>query len=97
MAIPTAVGRNALVAGPLILMGLIVALWYGTARMSASLTGKGDRWTQLEARRDQILNRLATLDNQFENQVLTPGEYQRQRELEKRRLRRISLLLGGKK
>jgi len=95
--IPTAVGRNALVAGPLILMGLVLVLWYAATHMlGATLPGKGKRTAELKARRNLLVSQLATLDNQFENQALARTDYRRQRELGMSQLRRISMLLSRK-
>jgi hypothetical protein len=97
IAIPNAVSRNALVAGPLILMGLVLILWVGANRMlEPSPTAGGRGKAELKARRDELLTHLARLEDQFENQGLARSEYHRQRDLGKRRLRRISMLLDRK-
>jgi hypothetical protein len=51
------------------------------------------RAKELLHRREQLLNYMANLDNRFENQTVDRREYLRHRELGKRQLRRISLLL----
>ena len=91
--IPTSVGQNALVIGPLLLMGMIVALWYAFNQIQARSPNSDLRTKELRERREQLLNSLANLDNRYEGQSLERREYLRQRELGKRQLRRISLLL----
>ncbi len=91
---PTSVGRNALIVGPLLLMGLIAVLWYAFNRSEISAPKKQNpRSKELLDRREQLLNYLADLDNKFENQALDRREYLRHREQGKRQLRRIALLL----
>jgi len=91
---PTMVGQNTLVIGPLVLLGLVAVLWFAVNRIPEAAGPNPDpRARELRSRRDQLLNYLASLDNQFENQTLERREYLRQREQGKRQLRRISLLL----
>ena len=88
-------GRNALVIGPLLLMGFVLVLWYAFNRMpegarrSPPDTGTGD----LKERREQLLNAIAELDHRHEMHAIGQQEFLRQREESKRQLRRISLLL----
>ena len=91
---PTIVGRNAMIVGPLLLLGLIAILWYAFNRVETSSPKKQNpRSKELFDRREQLLNFMAELDSKFENQALDRREYLRQRELGKRQLRRIALLL----
>jgi hypothetical protein len=93
-AMPTGVSRNAMILGPLLLIGLLVVLWYGVNSISgAGSPAQDSRAKELRARRDQLLNYLANLERQYESRVLDQRAYRRQRELGKRQLRRISLLL----
>jgi hypothetical protein len=91
---PTLVGQNTLVIGPLVLLGLVVVLWFAVNRIPEAAGPNPDpRARELKSRREQLLNYLASLDNQFENQTLERREYLRQREQGKRQLRRIISLL----
>lgn len=91
------VSQNALVVGPLILLGFIIVLWYAFNRIPQSAPGAQDpRLKELRARRDQLLDHLAGLDKRFEAETLDRREYTRQREMGKRQLRRIAMLLGRK-
>ncbi len=93
-ALPEAVGRRARVLGPLMLMGLVLALWYGVSRMQAQTgTAANSRIRDLKALREKLLNAIAELDHRNEINTLDRQEYARQREEYKQRLRRISLLL----
>lgn len=92
-AAPTYVGQNALIIGPLLLMGLVVVLWYAFNHMQTLSPSSALRTKELRERREQLLNFLASLDNRYESQSLDRREYVRQREQGKRQLRRISLLL----
>ncbi len=91
---PDAIGRNALVIGPLLLAGFILVLWYAFSRMQlASDKSANPRMRELKERREQLLNTIADLDHRNEINALDRREYQRLREDNKRRLRRISLLM----
>jgi hypothetical protein len=90
---PTYVGQNALIIGPLLLMGFIVVLWYAFNHMQTLSPSSALRTKELKERREQLLNFLASLDNRYESQSLDRREYVRHREQGKRQLRRISLLL----
>jgi hypothetical protein len=93
-AVPDVIGRNALVIGPLLLMGLILVLWYSFNQMTnAPQKTAGSRIRELKDRREQLLNTIADLDHRHEIQAIGGQEFQAQREENKRRLRRISLLL----
>jgi hypothetical protein len=93
-AMATGVSRYATILGPLLLIGFFVVLWYGVNSMSgAGSPAQDSRTKELRVRRDQLLNYLANLDHQYENQVLDQRDYRRRRELGKRQLRRVSLLL----
>jgi hypothetical protein len=91
---PTPVRRNALLLGPIILLGLMMALVYAFNRNPAgSQQGRERRTRELNERREQLLDYLAGLEHKSENKSLERREYLRQRELGMRQLRRISLLL----
>ena len=90
---PTNVGQNALIIGPLLLMGFIVALWYAYNHVQILSQNSDLRTRELRERREQLLNLLAKLDHRYESQNLDRREYVRQREQGKRQLRRIALLL----
>jgi len=90
---PTIIGRNSLILGPLLLLGFIVVLWYAVHSMPESGSRQDARVKELRSRRDQLLNYLANLDHRAENQSIDQREYRRQRELGRRQLRRIELLL----
>jgi hypothetical protein len=93
-AMPNLVGRNALVIGPLILMGFVIALWYAlNCAKAVSPKAAGSRTRQLEERGEHLLNHVAELDHKYETQVIGRQEFLRQREEGKRRLRRIFLLM----
>jgi hypothetical protein len=92
---PTMVAQNALILGPLLLIGFVVVLWYAVNHISEGGSRTDEiRARELKQRRDQLLNYLASLDHQYENQAIERREYVRQREQGKRQLRRISILLG---
>lgn len=90
---PTYVGQNALIIGPLLLMGFIAVLWYAFNHVQALSPNSESRLKELRGRREQLLIYLANLDNQYDSQVLDRREYARRREQGKRQLRRISMLL----
>ncbi len=90
---PTYVGQNALIVGPLLLMGFVVVLWYAFNHIQAVSPSSELRTKELKERREQLLSYLASLDNRYASQDLDRREYLRQREQGKRQLRRISLLL----
>ncbi len=91
---PDTIARNALILGPLVLIGFVAVLWYAVNRIpEESAQARDSRIKELKMRRDQLLNYLAALDSQYENQALERRQYVRQREQGKRQLRRISLLL----
>jgi cbb3-type cytochrome oxidase subunit 3 len=88
------IGRNARVIVLLLLMGFILVLWYAFNQMQkASDKTANPRMRELKDRRDQLLNTIADLDHRYDINALGRQEYLRQREENKRRLRRISLLL----
>jgi hypothetical protein len=91
---PDIVGHNALLIGSLLLMGFVVVLWYAYNQMQkASQKTVSPRTRELRERREQLLNTIADLDHRYEIHALGRPEFLRQREENKRRLRRISLLL----
>ena len=93
-AVPNDVGRNALIIGPLLLMGFVLVLWYAFNHSQSENRGTPDfRLRQIRDRREQLLNSIAELDRRFETEALGKEEFLKQREETKRRLRRISLLL----
>ena len=93
-SVPDIVGRNALVIGPLLLAGFVVGLW---AAFNKEPKGKqkavNSRSRELKERREQLLNAIADLDHRKEIQAIDQREFVKQREENKRQLRRISLLL----
>lgn len=94
---PTSVGRNALVLGPLLLIGFIVVLWYSLNLAPAAAAGDQDPRTKaLRERREQLINFLAALDHRFESNSVDQKEYARLREQGKSQLRRIAALLRKK-
>ena len=97
MPTPNAVGRNALVFGPLLLIAFIAMLWYATNLMQRVPSNSRDPLHKtLRERRDQILNHAADLDHRLEIQAMDRDAYMRQREHCRRQLRRIALILSGK-
>ncbi len=97
MPTPNAVGRNALIFGPLLLIGFIALLWYATLLMQGATSNSRDPLHKtLKERREQILNYAADLDYRLEIQAMDRSEYVRKREHCKRQLRRIALILSGK-
>jgi len=93
----TLVGQNAMVIGPLLLVGLVVILWYAHHRVMASAAdNQAMRIRELRERREQLLNYAVSLDLKYENQALTQREYLRLRDQTKRHLRRIVMLLEKK-
>jgi hypothetical protein len=92
---PTSVGQNALIIGPLLLMGFILVLWFSSNLIpDQAAKGPDSRTKALKERREQLINYLAILDHRFENHDLDPQEHSRLRELGKGQLRRIAALLG---
>jgi hypothetical protein len=92
---PTDVGRNALIIGPLLLMGLVVVLWFAYNHMQTS--APDSRAKELKERREQLLTYLADLDGQYESRAVEKRDYLRQRENGKRQLRRIALISSNTK
>ncbi len=91
------VGRYAFLVGPLLLMAFVVVLWYAyNNNPERQQKGQDPRTRELKARRDRLLDFIASLDDRFENKELDQREYQRLRSQAKRQLRRIALLLGKK-
>jgi len=94
---PTAVVRNALVLGPLLLMGLIAFLWYAFNAMEGNPGNPSDsRTREMKERRERLLNYMASLDERSETLGMDRREYIRRREQAKRQLRRIAVLMGKK-
>ena len=90
----TPVVRNALIIGPLLLMGFLAVLWYAFNSIhAASPEQRKLRLRELKGHRDRLLSHLASLDRSYENDSLDRREYLREREQDKRRLRRIALLM----
>ena len=93
-AAPDVIGRNALIIGPLVLAGFVLVLWYAFNRMQKGPHPAGNpRARELKERREQLLNTLADLDHRHEINALDRQEFQKLRDENKRRLRRIALLL----
>jgi hypothetical protein len=98
MPMPTLIGQNALIIGPLLLLGLVIMLWYASSRVIVQPAGaKEARVQELRERREQLLNYIAALDAQYEKQALDRRRYVRLREQGKRHLRRIAMLLEKKR
>lgn len=94
---PTVVGQNAFIIGPLLLLGLIVVLWYANTHVIAGAEkGQDVRNRELRERREQLLNYVAALDARQENHAVDRRDYLRLREQCKRNLRRIAALLAKK-
>jgi hypothetical protein len=89
-----AIGRNAGIIAPLILLGFILILWYAINRSGEESTdAPASRKRELKNRQKVLLNRLGELDRLFKANSIRPKEYQKQQEDARRMLRRISLLL----
>jgi hypothetical protein len=98
MPMPNLIGQNALIIGPLLLLGLVLVLWYASSRVIVQPAGAKDARTQeLGDRREQLLNYIAALDAQYEKKALDRRRYVRLREQGKRHLRRIAVLLEKKR
>jgi hypothetical protein len=96
-AVPGDIERNALIIGPLLLMGFIVVLWYAFNRKQMVSPAAADsNPRQLTDRREQLLNSIAEMDHRFETHAVGRQEFLRQRAESKRELRRISQLLKKK-
>jgi len=94
---PNAIGRNALIVGPFVLIAFIAVLWYATSQMPGDTSKSRDPlFKTLRERRDQLLNHMADLDHRLEFQAMDRGEHNRQREQGKRQLRRIAMILARK-
>lgn len=92
---PTDIGQNALILGPLLLACLISILWYAHSHLvDASPQYQAPEIQELKNRRNQLLDFLARIENRYENQALDRRQYFAQREPAKRQLRRIVALLG---
>jgi hypothetical protein len=92
--VPETVGRNALVIGPLLLMGFVIVLWYAFNHDRSGDPDPGkNEVRRLQNFRQQLVSQLASLDKRYEKQMLNRQEYLVQREEGMGRLRRISLLL----
>jgi hypothetical protein len=92
-AVPGAVGRNALILGPLILLGFILVLWYAYNRSGAAKKAKAGRVRQLKDRREQLLNSIAELDHRHETHDIEQQEFEQRRAEYMRRLLIVTLLL----
>ncbi len=92
---PTLVGQNAMLIGPLLLISLVIVLWYAHHRV---LTPSGNsqevRVRELKARREHLLNYIVTLDEKYERQAMDRRDHSRLREQAMRHLRRLALLLS---
>jgi hypothetical protein len=92
---PTYVGQNALILGPLLLACLIAVLWYADHYLAdAPPQYQASQIQGLKKRQHQLVDFLAKLENGYENQALDRRQYLAQREPAKRQLRRIVALLG---
>jgi hypothetical protein len=98
MPMPNLIGQNALIIGPLLLLGLVIVLWHASSRVIVQpAEAKEARAQELRERREQLLNYVAALDAQYEKQALDRRRYVRLREQGKRHLRRIAMLLEKKR
>jgi hypothetical protein len=96
-ALPGSIGSNALIIGPLLLMGFILVLWYAYNRLHGeSQKSSGLDFKQIQARREQLLNTLAEADHQFETGTLDRRQHLKKREDGKRELFRIMSFLRNK-
>lgn len=94
LAKPDAVSRNSLFLGPVLLLVFVLVLWYAFNREAKTSPKVPDHGTKdLKERREQLLNTIAELDRLHETNAISRQEFLRQREENKRELRRISLLL----
>jgi len=90
----TPVVRNALIIGPMLLIGFLAVLWYAFNRIHAAMPEQRKlRMKELKNRRDQLLAEMASLDRRYEDNSLDRREYLQEHEQGKRRLRRIALLM----
>ncbi len=97
VTMPAIVVQDAMLIGPLLLIGFLLVLWYAHRRgFAASGQTQEARAKELQERREQILNHIAALDTRYENQAIERREYLRLREHGKRHLRRIAMLLAKK-
>jgi len=91
---PDVIRRNALIIGPLLLLGFVLILWYAFNRGATdSQKTPAQRTRGLKERRERLLNAIAELDRRHELNAVNRSDFLRQREEIKRQLRRISLLL----
>jgi hypothetical protein len=90
---PNAIGRNALIIGPLLLMGFILVLWFGYNRSQTAAVPSDFHQRKIREHREQLLDRIVSLDRQYETAGIEVQDYQKQREDAVWRLRRIFLLL----
>lgn len=93
---PGRAGRNAMVVGPLLLLGFILALWLSIGREGAPAVEAARRTEALEERREQLIHYLAVLDHRFESGAVDAQEYSVLRGRCKNQLRRIAALLGNR-
>jgi hypothetical protein len=92
---PNDIERNALIIGPLLLMGFVLALWYAFNHSQERLPP--DRMSpKLRERREQLLNSIAEMDHRYETHSIGRQEFLKQRDMSKRALLRISQLLKKK-
>lgn len=91
---PTIIGRNALIIGPLLLLGFIAALWFAFIRSQTA--GAGERGVRRErpGKREQLIELLAELDYRHETNPVGLDDYREKREELKQKLRP---LLSGKR
>ncbi len=92
---PTIVGQNAMIIGPLLFASFLVVLFYAYRRVVIPAGIRQDaRVRELKARQEQLLNYVAALDQTHERQAMNNRDYSRRREQAKRHLRRIMMLLS---
>jgi hypothetical protein len=87
---PTEVGRDTPIIGAGLLIVFSGVLFYASKRMAkkpAEALNLSNR--ELRQRREELLNSIAGLDQQYENKSLEQKEYMQRRELAKRELQQI--------
>lgn len=89
---PTVIGRNALIIGPLLLLGFIAALWFAFIRSQAAGGGEQAPRRERATKREQLIGLLAELDYRHETDPGDLDAYRERREELKQSLRRLFLL-----
>jgi hypothetical protein len=93
-AMPVEVERNALIIGPLLLLGFVLVLWYAFNHSRGGSQKAADAHIrQLKEHRDALLTSVAEIDHHLETDAIGNQEYLDQREEAMRQLRKVSVLL----